>query len=262
MGPCGGAIGGMMMHHLAVVSLKGGTGRTTVAANLGALLAERLRTLMVDLDPQNALGLALGMPVGEGLGLATPELDHTTLGSLLRSHQAAIPYIPFGRQDPDGVAALEQQLRTDSHWLERKLRQLAPSGYDIAVFDTPARQSPWLHQALQIATVVVVVLEACPLSYALLPEVEAIVNDLSKRPGYRRTFYLLNRVDARRTLSRDVRAAISNIAGPLLVEAVLPDDEHVREAIANRTTCVRWAPHAQFAAALRDVATQVLEAVR
>ncbi len=105
-------------------------------------------------------------------------------------------------------------------------------------------------------------LEACPLSYALLPDIEALVTPLDKRPGFKRTFYVLNRVDSRRVLSRDVRAAVSNIAGDQLIEAVLPDDEHVREAVANRTTCVRWAPHSQFAAALRDVATQVLEALR
>jgi len=250
------------MHHLAVISLKGGTGRTTVAANLGALLSERLRTILVDLDPQNSLGLALGMPVGEGLGLAVPELNHTTLGSLLRSHQAAIPYIPFGRLEPDSLVSLEQQLRTDLHWLERRLKSLSPTGYDVAVLDTPARQSPWLSHALSLATVVVVVIEACPLSYALLPEVEALVTPLTKRAGFRRVFYVLNRVDSRRVLSRDVRAAVANVAGDQLVEAVLPDDEHVREAVANRTTCVRWAPHAQFAAALRDIATQVLEAIR
>lgn len=250
------------MHHIAVISLKGGTGRTTIAANLGATFAERLRTVLVDLDPQNSLGLAFGMPVGEALGLAAPDLNHTSLASLLRSHQAAVPYIPFGRQEPSGVATLEQQLRTDPHWLERKLKQLAPTGYDVAVFDTPARHSPWLAQALALATVVIVVLEACPMSYATLPEVEALVAGLEKRPGFRRTYYVLNRVDSRRALSRDVRAALTNVSGDALVEAVLPDDEHVREAMANRTTCVRWAPHSQFAAGLREVATRILEAIR
>ncbi|MFO0745331.1 MAG: cellulose biosynthesis protein BcsQ [Myxococcota bacterium] len=250
------------MHHLAVISLKGGTGRTTIAANLGAMLAERLRTVLVDLDAQNALGLAFGMPVGEAIGLSAPDVNHTALASLLRSHQAQVPYIPFGRQDPTSVALVEQQLRTDPQWLERRLKQLAPTGYDIAVIDTPARQSPWLTQALAIASVVMVVLEACPLSYALLPEMESLVNGLEKKPGYRKTFYVLNRVDGRRALSRDVRAALSNVAGELMIEAALPDDEHVREAIANRTTCVRWAPHAQFSAGLREVATRVLEAIR
>lgn len=250
------------MHHLAVISLKGGTGRTTIAANLGAMLAERLRTVLVDLDPQNALGLSFGMPVGEALGISAPDINHTSLASLLRSQQASIPHIPFGRQDPTSIATLEQQLRTDPHWLERRLKALAPQGYDVAVFDTPARQSPWLAQALSIATVVIVVLEACPLSYALLPEMEALVHGLEKRQGYRRTFFLLNRVDGRRILSRDVRAALTNVAEGLMIEAVLPDDEHVREAVANRTTAVRWAPHSQFSAGLREVATRVLEAMR
>ena len=44
------------MHSLAVFSLKGGTGKTTLSSSLGWILAEEgLQVLLVDLDPQGHL---------------------------------------------------------------------------------------------------------------------------------------------------------------------------------------------------------------
>ena len=50
------------MRHLAVINQKGGVGKTTTAANLGAALARAgQRVLLIDLDPQAHLTLHLGI---------------------------------------------------------------------------------------------------------------------------------------------------------------------------------------------------------
>ena len=57
---------------LAVVSQKGGVGKTTTAVNLGAAFARRgLKTLIVDTDPQGAVRYGVGLKRGhEQHGLA------------------------------------------------------------------------------------------------------------------------------------------------------------------------------------------------
>ena len=59
----------------SVVSAKGGVGKTTITANMAMALAGGRNVVAVDLDPQNALRLHLGVPVEEidGIGRATLE---------------------------------------------------------------------------------------------------------------------------------------------------------------------------------------------
>ena len=45
----------------AVANQKGGVGKTAVSLNLGAALAERMKVLLVDLDPQGHLTEGCGL---------------------------------------------------------------------------------------------------------------------------------------------------------------------------------------------------------
>ena len=78
---------------LAIVSQKGGVGKTTTAVNLGAAFARRgLKTLIVDVDPQGAVRYGVGLKRGhETHGLADYLNGTRSLREVVRATQ--IPWL-------------------------------------------------------------------------------------------------------------------------------------------------------------------------
>ena len=62
------------MKIISVINYKGGVGKTTITANIGAELAYRgAKVLMIDLDPQASLTICAG------LNPANPDYDNSNI---------------------------------------------------------------------------------------------------------------------------------------------------------------------------------------
>lgn len=122
------------MVNLAFHIQRGGSGKTTMTGNLGAVLAERLRVVVVDADPQGSLSSWLA-PDGHQYELADLLCERMTAG------QVAVNVSP--RLDLVGSFGIGGELKryaeTDLYrqpFAVRKVaEQLAGLGYDVALWD-------------------------------------------------------------------------------------------------------------------------------
>jgi cellulose synthase operon protein YhjQ len=226
---------------ISITSLKGGTGRTTIAANLTALLdtSER-RAVAVELDPQGTLGLHFGMHLSDGTGLAQCELTSNRIEELAARAHSRTAFVPFGRAMPDELAELSATVARDPQWLRRRLKQLVPADTTYVVVDTAATPSPFLDQALALSELAIVVLRPDAASLATIARTEELLH-LHARPRSRR-FYLVNGVDGRRALTADVLTSMSALLPGVMLPFWLPEDESVREAFARQRPLVVDAP--------------------
>src|SRR3954447_13634727 len=153
-----------MSHIIAICNQKGGVGKTAVAINLGAALAEQgKKVLLIDLDPQGHLT--------EGVGVRDLYLEEkNTLFEALTDHKGdagkLIHDIPHEKFDiiPSNyqMALIEQKLFMTRN-REHKLRELLDdisTHYDFVLIDCPPNLGNLTDNALNAARRVVVPIQA------------------------------------------------------------------------------------------------------
>jgi cellulose synthase operon protein YhjQ len=249
---------------VAIVSLKGGVGKTTLAANIGAALAQRTpnEVLLVDLDPRNQLGLHFGMRPTERAGLAHAILrDAGWDQAARRTVDEAITWLPFGELGDAEHFDLERLLAQRPELLQTQLAERLAEPYRYVVFDTAAGPSPYFRQALRVADLVIAVLLADAASFATLPALALQLRTHCRAgAGFKGAHLLLNDLDAL-ALSRDARTLVAAQRELPALPFVVHQDEAVRESLAAQRPVVEWAAAAQAAADFRQIAEWIDKAL-
>lgn len=122
---------------VAIVSQKGGVGKTTVALNLAFSLARRgSKICVVDLDPQGAIGLSLTRRMAQQPGVNDWLTQRTDPGSLLvQTRLPALTLLPAGSVSGLHTRRFQDDLE-DGARLSELLRALG--GFDVVLVDTPS----------------------------------------------------------------------------------------------------------------------------
>lgn len=247
---------------IAVISAKGGVGKSTLAAGLSAVMQRQGRAVLaLDLDPQSALINHLGVAI-DPMQVAAEGLAHCVADAQMRDFCQPTPsgvfVLPYGMVDEGQRRTFERQLEDEPDWLAQQLSELQLADGSVVVLDTPPGPSAYLQQALSVANVAVVVSLADAASYATLPMIDRLLSTYTAdRADFYGATYVINQVDQSRKLSKDITQIMRGILGSR-VAGIIHRDQSIAEALAYNQSVLDYEPSGQGCHDLQAIALNIL----
>lgn len=234
------------MLKVAVFNLKGGTGKSTTALNLGAALASpKRRVLLIDLDGQRTLSFGLGMD-----GQTPTALDWLTSDGLftpLSTETKNLSLIP-------GDIGLFR-LATESDLFTPALTRLT-GFFDLVLMDCPPSLSVASVQALLSSDRVLVPTLCEPAALRGFSEAITLIRD--ERPDMP-IEALRVRYKPRLVLTREADDLLVESSVEMdyrLLHAVVPENISVAESIAVQKSILDYASNSSGAKAYQSLAKE------
>lgn len=220
-------------HVVAVISMKGGVGKSTISAALIGALNLGGRTIGIDLDPQNVLQYHAGVDA-DIAGTKHIGLTGGDWNALLLDGVGGVQVLPYGTVSGNERRTLEHHFQEDRHWLARQLADMHLSAADTVIFDTPPGHTPYLAQVLDVADQVVVVITPDAGSFMVLDQVEHLFAERAGGLEQGDYSYIVNQFDPSRTFCLDMLEVLKRRLGKQLI-GVVPLDYVISEGLAFGT---------------------------
>jgi chromosome partitioning protein len=234
---------------IAVFNQKGGVGKTTTTLNVGAALAKRGRApLLIDLDPQASLTLAVGLKnITPATSLYAFFHDGQPLGKLALPTRSGAHIVPASLE-LSKIESFHGGDATISKRLKEGIEREFASGNKLIVIDCCPMLGVLTLNALLAADSVLMPVSADYLSLESAARLSTALGVLEKR--YQRRFtrrVLVTRFDARRRLSYDIYRELQGRYGTTLCETVITETVNLAESPMHGKDIFAYAPGSQGA---------------
>ena len=251
---------------LAVVSQKGGVGKTTTAVNLSAAFARRgLKTLLVDVDPQGAIRYGVGIRSTQpALGLSDFLSGERTLREVILP--TALPWLRVilaGTVSNQATQSTYHELIAQTNLLG-DLLATARERCHVVVVDTPPGLGDIVHRVLEASQHVVVPLQAEPLALQTTPQILRAIQEIAARnPELTLDGLILTMYDeANPSCVRVAEYVRQHMPPPMVFDTLVPRTRSLAEAFSAGQPIVLRDPADPAARAYIALAEELMERMR
>ena len=250
-----------MPYVIAMSNEKGGVAKTTSTLSLGAALAElNFRVLLIDLDPQANLSLALGLETGESnITSANILIENASLQAAIKKTDIPkLELVPSSFR----IENAEQFLPMRTHYLTtlRSAFEVDRLPFDYVLLDCPPALGAITLNALSAADLLIIPTQAEYFSaYALrnmMGTIRRIRQEVNPRLAYR---ILVTLLDRRNRTHRNIFEQLQGTFGQGVFTTVIEIDTKLRESPIAGVPITQYRPNSRGSQQYRVLAQELIE---
>jgi chromosome partitioning protein len=254
-----------MSYIIAVSNEKGGVAKTTTTLSLGAALADSgQKVLLIDLDPQANLTLALGLEPGS-VEKTSGEilLDGTSLLECCQETSFSnLEIIPAN----SGLEQAEQVLPVYLNYTSRlrsAIEAAKPLPHQLVLIDCPPSLGAVTVNALTAADLLIIPTQAEYFSAYALRDMMTIIRQVRAEDNPRLAYRILvTLLDQRNRTHRDIRDQLERTFGVGLFKTVIEVDTKLRESPILGLPITQYKPTSRGAVQYRSLAEELTQYVQ
>jgi chromosome partitioning protein len=246
-----------------IANQKGGVGKTTTAINLAAALAaQKIPTLLIDLDPQGNATSGLGVERVEGRSVYRPLHGEGNVTDMIV--ETSIPNLWLLPSEED-LAAAEMELAQTENYLQRLRLCLQPihdsERFRAIIIDCPPALGMLSMNSLAAADYLLIALQCEYLALEGLGQILKVVQrlkDAGVNPKLEVGGVAMTMYDIRTKLARQVVDEVRQHLPDKIFESVIPRTVRLSEAPSFGKTIFAYDPSSPGASAYKNLAKEVV----